>query len=60
MEQTSGSIVTLIGTRAFSAHLLPLTSLLWPSTAFGSSSTFRRMNTGVSYFLDYVGDIYDG
>ena len=33
MEQASGSFMT--GIHAFSAHL-PLTSLLWPSTAISS------------------------
>ena len=57
MEQASGSIMT--GIRVFSAHL-PLTSLLllWPSTAF-QLFVYFQVNTGVSYFLDYVKDLYD-
>ena len=37
---------------------LPLTSLLWLSTAFRLLVHFQ-VNTGVSYLLDYVQDIYD-
>ena len=55
MKQASGSIMT--GIRAFSAHL-PLTSLLWSSTS-SQLFVYFQMNTGVSYFLDYVEDIYD-
>ena len=54
MKQASGSF--MIGIRAFSAHL-PLTSLLWPSTALRFFVYFQ-VNTGVPYFLDYVEDIY--
>ena len=46
MEQASGSIMP--GIRAFSADL-PLTSLLWPSTALRLSVYFQ-VNAGVSYF----------
>ena len=49
MEQASGSIMA--GISVFSVRL-SLTQL-WPSTiAF-------QVNTGVSYCLDYVQDIYD-
>ena len=57
MEQASGSIMRGI-IRAFSANL-PLTSLLRPSTAFRLFVYFQ-VNTGVSDYLDYVEDIYDG
>ena len=40
-----------------SAHL-PLTSLLWLFTDFRLFVYFE-VNAGVSYFLDYVEDIYD-
>ena len=70
MENASGRIMT--GIRAFSA-CLPLTSLLlsWPSTAFRllvyqyyilytiAIAIAFQVNTGVSYLLDYVEDIYD-
>ena len=46
MEQASGSITT--GIRAFSARL-PLTSLLWPSTAFRLFVYFQ-VNADASYF----------
>ena len=55
MEQASGSIMT--GIRAFSAHL-PLTTLLWPFVAFRLFVYFQ-VNAGISYFLDYVEDVYD-
>ena len=55
MDQASGGIMT--GTRAFSAHL-PLTSLLWPSTAFRFFVYFQ-VNNCVSYFVDYVEVIND-
>ena len=46
------------GIRAFPVHL-PLISLLWPSTTLRFFVYFQ-VNTGVSYLLDYVEDIYDG
>ena len=55
MEQASGSFMT--GICAFSVHL-PLTCLLWPSTALRFYIYFQ-VNTGVSYLLDYVEDICD-
>ena len=47
MEQASGSILTGI-LAAFSAHL-PLTPLLWPSTAL-RLFVYCQANAGVSYF----------
>ena len=55
MEQASGSIMT--GLRAFSVHP-PLTSFVWPSTVLRFFVYFQ-VNTGLSYLLDYVEDIYD-
>ena len=53
--QASGSFMT--GMRAFSAHLLPLISLLWPSTAVLRFFVYFLVNTRVSYLLDDVEDI---
>ena len=60
MEQARGSIMT--GIRAFSAHL-PLTSILYYyyysiSIVALYCFIYFQVNTGVSYFLDYVEDIY--
>ena len=59
MEQASGSMMTGIRA-AFSAHL-PLTPLLllWPSIIAFRLFVYFQVDTAVSYFLDYVGDIYD-
>ena len=61
MEQASGSIMTV-----YMRSLPTCLSLLCcgPLLLFGSWSTTIiaiafQVNTGVSYFLDYVEDIYD-